>query len=59
MNIMIKLFLLAYLLAAVLVTILCVIWILTAIIKLEWATRKALLKHHHSKSFKFHHSKPV
>lgn len=56
---MIKLFLLAYLLAAVLVTILCVIWILTAIIKLEWATRKALLKHHHSKSFKFHHSKPV
>ena len=57
MNIMIKLFLLAYVLAAVLITILGVIWILTAIIKLEWTTRKALLKYHHSKGIKFHQSK--
>ena len=51
MNIMIKLFLLVYLLAAVLVTILGVIWILTAVVKLEWATKKALLiKYQQNKS---------
>jgi hypothetical protein len=49
MNIMIKLFLLAYVLAAVVITILGVIWILSAILKLEWTTRKALFKYHHSK----------
>lgn len=51
MSIMIKLFLLIYLLAVVLVTILSVIWILTAIFKLEWATKRALLiKYHNNKS---------
>jgi hypothetical protein len=51
MSIMIKLFLLVYLLAIVLVTIFGVIWILSAIVKLEWVTRKALLlKHHNTKS---------
>jgi len=54
---MIKLFLLVYLLAAVLITILGVIWILTAVIKLEWTTRKALLNYRHSKGIKFHQSK--
>jgi len=48
---MIKLFLLVYLLAIVLVTIFGVIWILSAIVKLEWVTRKAfLLKQHNTKS---------
>jgi hypothetical protein len=53
MNIMIKLFLLAYVLAAVLITILGVIWIISAIVRLEWTTRKALLKYHRSKGIKF------
>ena len=57
MNIMIKLFLLVYLLAAVLITILGIIYTLSAIIRLEWSTRKALLKYHHSKGFKLHNSK--
>jgi hypothetical protein len=57
MNIMIKLFLLAYVLAAVLITILGVIWIISAVIRLEWTTRKVLLKYHVSKGIKFHQSK--
>jgi hypothetical protein len=43
MDIIIKLFLLMYLLAMVLVTILSVIWILTAIFTPEWGTKKAVL----------------
>jgi hypothetical protein len=51
MSIMIKLFLLIYLLAVVLLTIFTVIWILTAIVKLECVTKKALLlKYLNSKS---------
>ena len=51
MSIMIKLFLVLYLLAVALVTILSVIWFLTAIFKLEIRTQKALLeKFHHNKS---------
>jgi len=46
---MIKLFLLVYLLALVLVTILGVVWILTALFKIEWLARKVLfLKHHNT-----------
>ena len=44
MEIIIKLFLLMYLLALVLVTILGVVWILTAVLTPEWATKKALLR---------------
>ena len=43
MEIIFKLFLLTYFLAMVLVTILSVIWILTAIFTPEWGTKKALL----------------
>jgi type IV secretory pathway TrbL component len=43
MSIMINLFLVAYLLAMVLVTILGVIWILTAITSPEWLAKAALL----------------
>ena len=43
MNIMIKLFLLVYMLALVLVTIFGVIWILSAIFTPEWATKKSTL----------------
>jgi|GEM_PF-2348990 len=43
MNIMIKLFLLAYILVLVLVTILGILWILTAIFTPEWPTKKSLL----------------
>ncbi|NOQ90772.1 MAG: hypothetical protein GQ549_07480 [Gammaproteobacteria bacterium] len=43
MSIIIKIFLLFYLLAMVMVTILSVIWILTAVFKPEWSTKKALL----------------
>jgi len=50
MSIMIKLFLLLYLLAAVLLTILGVVWVLTAMIKIESASAKMLL-------LKFHNSK--
>ena len=44
MEIIIKLFLLMYLLALVLVTILGVVWILTAVFTPEWATKKSLLR---------------
>ncbi len=51
MSIMIKLFLVLYLLTVALVTILSVIWFLTAIFKLEMRTQKALLtKFHTNKS---------
>jgi hypothetical protein len=50
MSIMIKLFLLLYLLAAVLLTILGVVWVLTAMIKIESASVKMLL-------LKFHNNK--
>ena len=51
MSIMIKFFVMVYLLAIVLVTILSVIWFLTAIFKLEMRTKKALLiKYHNHKS---------
>lgn len=43
MNIMIKLFLLVYMLALVLVTIFGVIRILSAIFPPEWATKKTTL----------------
>ena len=42
MEILFKLFLLAYVLAMVLITILSVVWILTAIFTPEWATKKNL-----------------
>jgi hypothetical protein len=42
MDIIIKLFLLAYFLAMVLLTILSVIWILTVVFSPEWITRKSL-----------------
>lgn len=44
MEVIIKLFLLMYLLALVLVTILGVVWILTAVFAPEWATKKSLLR---------------
>ena len=51
MSIMIKLFLVLYLLAVALVTIFSVIWILSLIFKPEWETKKALLtKFHTNKS---------
>lgn len=51
MSIMIKLFLVLYLLAVALVTIVSVIWFLTAVFKLEIRTQKALItKFHHNKS---------
>lgn len=51
MSIMINLFLLLYLLAAVLMTILAVVWVLTAVIKLESESVKMLLlKYHNSKN---------
>ena len=43
MDIIIKVFLLIYLLIIALVTILSVIWILMAIFTPEWGTKKALL----------------
>lgn len=45
MEILFKLFLLAYILAMVLATILSVIWILTAIFTPEWSTKKSLNNH--------------
>jgi hypothetical protein len=48
---MIKLFLLLYLMAAVLVTILGVVWVLSAVFKLETASVKMLLlKYHNNKN---------
>jgi hypothetical protein len=44
MDIMIKLFLLAYLLAMVLITILSFVWILTTVFTPEWATKKSIGK---------------
>ena len=49
MSIMIKLFLLAYLLAMVLVTILGVISILTAIFTPEWFTKRGWLMKYQKK----------
>ena len=43
MEIISKLFLLFYLLAVVLVTIIGVVWFLSAIFKPEWITKKALI----------------
>ena len=43
MSIMIKIFLVLYLLAIALVTIISVIWILTAVFKLEMKIQKASL----------------
>jgi len=51
MSIMIKLFLVLYLLTVALVTIVSVIWFLTAVFKLEMRTQKALLtKFYNNKS---------
>lgn len=51
MSIMINLFLLVYLLALVLVTILGAVGILTAIFTPEWGFKKSLLiRYHNSKS---------
>lgn len=44
MDVMIKLFLLAYLLAMVLITILSVIWILTTVFTPEWVSKKSIGK---------------
>ena len=44
MDIMIKLFLLAYLLAMVLITILSVIWVLMTIFTPEWVSKKSIGK---------------
>jgi hypothetical protein len=49
MSIMIDLFLVAYLLAMVLVTILGVIGVLTVIFSPEWLTKTGLLTKHHKK----------
>ncbi len=49
MSIIINLFLVAYLLAMVLLTILGVIGILTVIFTPEWLTKKALLMRHQKK----------
>ena len=49
MSIMIKLFLLAYLLAMVLVTILGVISILTAVLSHEWFTKRTWLMKYQKK----------
>ena len=49
MSIMIKLFLLAYLLAMVLVTVLGVIWVLTVIFSPEWLTKSAWLMKYQKK----------
>jgi hypothetical protein len=46
MDIIIKLFLLGYLLALVLLTILSVIWILTVVFSPEWITRRGLGNKH-------------
>jgi hypothetical protein len=43
MGIIAKLFLLVYLLVMVMATIVSVVWILTAIFKPEWSTKKTLL----------------
>lgn len=43
MGIIVKLLLLIYLMVMVLVTILSVIWVLTAIFTPEWGTKKTLL----------------
>lgn len=45
MEILFKLFLVVYLLAMVLATILGVIWILTAIFTPEWSIKKSLNNH--------------
>jgi uncharacterized metal-binding protein len=49
MSTMINLFLLAYLLAMVLVTILGVVWILTAIFTPEWLAKRVWLMKHQKK----------
>jgi uncharacterized metal-binding protein len=49
MSTMINLFLLAYLLAMVLVTILGVVWILTAILTPEWLSKRVWLMKHQKK----------
>ena len=49
MSTMIDLFLVAYLLAMVLVTILGVIGVLTVIFSPEWLTRKGLFTKYHKK----------
>jgi len=49
MSIMINLFLLAYLLSMVLVTILGVVWILTAISSPEWLAKMAWLMKYQKK----------
>ncbi len=45
MSIMIKLFLMAYLLVIVLLTILSVFWVMSLIIAPEWMKRKLPIKH--------------
>jgi hypothetical protein len=50
MSIIVKLLLLIYLMVMVLVTILSVIWILTAIFTPEWGTKKVLLMKFQKKS---------
>ncbi len=47
MDIMIKLFLLIYLLIIALVTVLSVIWILTSVFKLEKAVKNSLSNNSH------------
>jgi hypothetical protein len=47
MEMIIKLFLLAYLLAFVLITILTVVWILTAVFTPEWVTKISFGHHVH------------
>ena len=45
MSIMIKLFLVAYLLVVVLMTILSVLWVMSLIFTPDWVKRKLPLKH--------------
>ena len=45
MSIMIKIFLLAYLLVVVLMSILSVVWVMSMIFAPDWMKRKPLIKH--------------
>lgn len=47
MSIMIKLFIVLYLLAIAMVTILSVIWILTAVFTPEWSIKKSIGNNSH------------
>ena len=45
MSIMIKIFLMAYLLVIVLMSVLSIVWVMSLIITPDWMKRKLLIKH--------------